>query len=363
MITALIIIALLVAGFFLFMRQPRFGRAPSGERLKRLQNSPHYSDGQFRNVSDTPALAEGVTYTQVMREFFFTKRERGKPAVALPSVKTDLFNLNPTDNILVWFGHSSYFMQLDGKRILVDPVLSGHASPFNFTTKAFAGADIYSTEDIPPIDYLFITHDHYDHLDHRTITKLRPKVKMVITGLGVGGHLERWGYAPSIITEMDWNEHLEPDKGFEVHTTTARHFSGRAFKRNNTLWLSFVLKTPRQKIFIGGDSGYDDHFSKIGALQGPFDLVLLENGQYNRNWKYIHMMPEEVVQAAIDLKAEKLMPVHWSKFLLSLHAWDEPIIRVSKEAKLKGMPLVHPVIGEPVNLMRTDSTKEWWQEM
>jgi L-ascorbate metabolism protein UlaG (beta-lactamase superfamily) len=298
-----------------------------------------------------------------MKDFFFKKSRRGKPATILPSKKTDLRKLDPLNNVMVWFGHSSYFLQVDGKKILVDPVLSGNASPVKFTTRSFTGSDIYSVEDLPYIDYLFITHDHWDHLDHDTVVKLKPKTGKVITGLGVGAHLERWGYESHNIIERDWNKEVFLDTGFKVDTAPARHFSGRGFKRNRSLWSSFILATPTMKIFIGGDSGYDEHFKWIGDKYGPFDLAILENGQYNKSWKYIHMMPEETVQAAEDLKAKRLFPVHWGKFSLATHDWDDPIIRIAKEARRKNMPLLHPMIGEQVILSTINSSSiEWWTQ-
>ncbi|HYO21615.1 MAG TPA: MBL fold metallo-hydrolase, partial [Flavisolibacter sp.] len=284
MMIFLLILFLLICFIYIFLQQPRFGRLPSGERLQRIQGSPNYKDGQFQNMRATPAFAEGATYAGVLKEFFFGKSKRNTPKERLPSQQTNLKALKRGDDVLVWFGHSSYFMQLDGKRILVDPVLSGSASPIAFTTRSFNGSDVYTTDDLPEIDYLFISHDHYDHLDYQTITKLRVKVKKVITGLGVGAHFERWGYDSSSVIEKDWNEKIILDEGFTVHTAPARHFSGRAFKRNTSLWLSFVLATPTQKIFIGGDSGYDTHFKTIGEQHGPFDLAILENGQYNWAW-------------------------------------------------------------------------------
>jgi len=364
MITLLIVIVLLIAlfvGFVVFTRQPQFGKAPSGARLATIRQSPNYKDGQFQNLSHTPSLAEGVSVYTAMKEFFFDKSKRNKPADVLPSKKTDLLNLDPAKDILVWFGHSSYFIQLDGKKILVDPVLSGSASPVKFTTRSFPGSDVYTACDIPEIDYLLISHDHYDHLDYNSITKLKPKIRKVITGLGVGEHLEHWGYNRNSIIEKDWNEEVNLGDGFVLNTVPSRHFSGRGFKRNISLWLSFVLKTPTMKLFIGGDSGYDHHFASIGKKYGPFDLAILENGQYNKNWKYIHMMPEEVIQAAEELEAKKLLPVHWSKFSLALHAWDDPIIRVTKEGRRRGTTLLHPMIGETVHLKDNASFAPWWE--
>ncbi|KAA0991589.1 MBL fold metallo-hydrolase [Dyadobacter aurulentus] len=357
----LILLALLVAGVFIFMRQPQFGRKPTGARLERIKQSPNFRGGEFQNQSNTPALAEGSSYLKVMTKFFFGKSKFNIPDALIPSQKTDLLRLDPKENVLIWFGHSSYFMQIDGKTFLVDPVLSGSASPIRFTTPSFKGSDVYAVADFPAIDYLLISHDHYDHLDYKTILELKPKVKQVITGLGTGEHFEYWGYEPAKITEKDWNETVDLGGDFKVHITPGRHFSGREFARNKALWVSMVLQTPTKKIFIGGDSGYDHHFKKIGEQFGEFDLALLECGQYNEAWKYIHMMPEETVTAAKELHARKLMPVHWAKFSLALHDWNEPIQRAAIEAKKQNMPLVTPLIGQKVDLDGEQVWEEWWK--
>lgn len=359
----LIALLLLVSLVVYFLQTPVFGRAPSGERLQGFSKLDHYRDGQFRNRSFTPQLTGGASYGKVMRRFFFGKKPGNKPPVPLPGIYTDLHQLPPEQDLLVWFGHSSYYLQLSGKRFLVDPVFSGHASPVAFTTRAFPGSDHYKAEDFPPIDYLLITHDHYDHLDYDTVRKLRPKVKQVVTGLGTGGHLQRWGYDTGCITELDWDASLTLENGIELFTTTARHFSGRQFRRNNTLWLSFVLVTPRLRLFLGGDSGYDTHFRAIGEKYGPFDLAILENGQYNEFWSHIHLFPEEGVRAAKELRARRLLPVHWGKFALSLHAWDEPIRRAVAAASDQGQPLIHPMIGEVVDLHQPEPGKRWWEKV
>jgi L-ascorbate metabolism protein UlaG (beta-lactamase superfamily) len=364
MLIVLIIIAAFVLVVYAFMQQSKFGKPPAGERLELIQQSINYKNNSFQNQSHTPSLTEGATYSSVMKEFFFTKKERKKPVQVLPSVKTDLFGLKKDENVWVWMGHSSYFMQVDGKTILVDPVFSGAASPLSFTTRSFPGADIYTPDDIPEIDFLFISHDHWDHLDYDTIKKLQPKIKTIITGLGTGQHLERWGFNAAMIVEKDWNKTATLADGFKVTVTPARHFSGRGFKRNNALWVSFVLQTPNHKIYIGGDSGYDEHFKAIGKLHGPFDLVILECGQYDKNWKYIHMMPEEVVQAAQDLNSKKLLAVHWGKFALGNHAWDEPAVRVHKAAREKQMNLLTPMIGERANIDdHSQRFSPWWENI
>ncbi len=298
----------------------------------------------------------------MIRNHLFSKTSRTKPSDLIPSVKTNLQNIDLKSDVLIWFGHSSYYIQTDGLRILVDPVFSGNASPLPGTVKAFKGANTYSVDDLPEIDYLFITHDHYDHLDYKTIAALKARVKQVICGLGVGAHFESWGYDPDRIIEKDWYDNLEINSNFNVFVEPARHFSGRGLLRNKTLWVSYVLETPVLKIFMGGDSGYDSHYATIGNKYGPFDLAILENGQYNEAWPYIHHSPDQVLKAAVDLKAKRILPVHSSKFALSRHPWDEPLIRLSALNKAYEFPVITPLIGEVVYL--SDSTQEfgpWWE--
>lgn len=362
MIAPIIIFLLLVIAVYAFMQQDKFGKISKGEQLQQIIKSPNYKNGKFSNISFTPDLTEGVSYFKVLKEFFLERSAHIKPKDTLPSVKTNLHDLSPDKNVFVWFGHSSYFIQTNGKTILVDPVFSGHASPMSFSVKSFEGANIYSADDMPTIDFLFLSHDHWDHLDYETSIKLKPKIKKIITGLGTAAHLQHWGFDKNIIAEKDWNEEVDLGDGFKVNTTTARHFSGRGFKRNQALWLAFVLQTPTTKFYLGGDSGYNTHFKTIGEKFGPFDYAILECGQYHHNWKYIHMMPEEVVAAAQDLRAAKLIPVHWAKFALGQHAWNDPILRVVGEAKKKNQTIIHPMIGEEVNLTANTKQefKEWW---
>jgi L-ascorbate metabolism protein UlaG (beta-lactamase superfamily) len=361
MLSTVIVLLIIIGAVLLFLNETPFGSLPSGEVLKRIQQSPHYRNRQIQNRSPTPSLTEGSGFFSILKQFIFDRSPENRPHAPLPSKKTDLLHLDRNNDILVWFGHSSYFMQIGGKTILVDPVFSGNASPLSFTTRSFNGSDVYGVSDMPDIDYLFITHDHWDHLDYNTIVNLKTRVRKIITGLGVGEHLVFWGLDKNIIEEMDWDEQIIPAEDFLVNSITARHFSGRGLQRNKSLWTSFVLYTGGKKIFIGGDSGYDRHFAEAGKRFGPFDLAILEDGQYNENWRYIHMMPEETVQAAIDLGAKKILPVHWGKFSLSLHSWKEPIIRIVKEAMRKKVFLLHPMIGESVDLDANQIFKEWWE--
>ena len=346
------------------MKKSKFGKSPSGDRLEMCKQSLNYKDGKFQNFSETPELAEGYTMLGLTYNQFFKKVPRRRPIDPIPSIKTNLLKLSINEDILIWFGHSSYFIQLDGKRILVDPVFSGNASPIPATNKSFQGTDIYTVADLPPIDYLFITHDHYDHLDYKTIVQLKHKTKTVICGLGVGAHFEYWGYDKALIIEKDWHEAVALDSGFTAYVTPARHFSGRGLSRNTTLWCSFLLQTPSMKIYIGGDSGYDRHYAEIGQQFGPIDLAVLDNGQYDPAWPLIHMHPKEVLQAAQDLKARRLLPVHSSKFVMANHPWDEPLKKITELNKLNPIPLVTPLIGAPVDL-RNDQEKftSWWTEV
>ncbi len=357
-----VVVLLLIALVLAYIKLPKFGRIPEGERLERIRRSPHFQDGYFKNLSETPQMTNEGGFWDMTKEYFNATNK--KPPQKIPSVKTDLKALPDEHDVLVWFGHSSYLLKINGKTILVDPVFCGNASPFSFSVKAFDGTDIYGVEDLPAIDFLVITHDHWDHLDYKTVKKLIPKVGKVITGLGIGAHLERWGYTSDVIVEMDWFEKTGFVDGFVFHSTPARHFSGRGFIHKKSLWSSFVLETPHRKIFLGGDGGYDKHFAEIGKTFGEIDLAILENGQYNRSWKYIHMHPEQVLLAGKELNAKRILPVHSMKFALANHAWDTPLKTLSKLNESAQMPLLTPLIGQLVNLEdTTQSFPKWWERL
>jgi len=300
-----------------------------------------------------------ISYWKMLKEFIHKNKNTAPPG-KLPSVKTDLVNLNSSKPVIVWFGHSSYFIRIENKNFLIDPVFSGNAAPLSFMIKAFPGSNIYQPEDLPAIDYLILTHDHYDHLDFKTVRKLRNKVNNIYCSLGVSSHFKYWGFDINKITEMDWWGSIQLDENISLTAAPARHFSGRGIKRGQTFWSSFILKTKDHNLYLGGDSGYDSHFKEIGDKYGPFDIAILEAGQYNTMWPYIHMMPEETVQAAVDLKAKSLLPVHWGKFTLALHAWDEPIKRVTEKAQSLNMKVYTPKIGQPLILGDSFQSENWW---
>ncbi len=338
-----------------------YGKLPSGERLKRIKASPHYQNGSFQNLSKTNAMAEDASFFKTMREFLNKPKDVSPPAV-LPSVKLNLKTIKGHAPTVVWFGHSSYLVKINGQTILVDPVFSGNAAPVSCMVRAFKGADVYGVDDLPEIDVLLITHDHYDHLDYKTVKKVAGRVKKVCCSLGVGSHLEHWGYDPAMINELDWWETFK-NHGLSFTAVPGRHFSGRGIKRGQSLWSGFVLKSDRYSLFLGGDSGYDSHFKKIGGEFGPFDLAILESGQYNKAWPHIHMMPEQTVQASIDLGAKILLPVHWAKFSLAMHPWTDPIERVIKAAEQLNVELSTPMIGEPLILGEVIPRSSWWKQV
>ncbi len=361
MLTTLLITSLLSLAGFIFIQQGPFGKTPKGQRLERIRKSPNYRNGSFQNLSPTPVQAENASFAGMMYDFI-NKSKNTQPSDSIPFVKTDLKHFKAEKPSIFWFGHSSYLIKTNGKNILVDPVFSGYAAPVSFMVKAFKGANRYQASDLPDIDMLVISHDHYDHLDYETITALKDRVRHFYVPLGVGAHLENWGVEPLKITELDWWE-AAAHENLKLTATPARHFSGRGLSRGKSLWASYVLETPEHKIYIGGDSGYDSHFKAIGDKFGPIDIAMLETGQYNKNWPYIHMMPEQTVQAAQDLNANVLFPVHLGKFALALHDWDEPLHRVSKAATEKQVKLTTPLIGEPIVLDTDYPAQPWWEKL
>ena len=364
----LIVLLSLAAGLFLitflFMQQKSFGKKPAKEsRVVRIQNSPQFKDGEFRNLQETKMLADDASYWGMATKFFGKGVDRD-PVKALPVIDTDLNNLASDKPVLVWFGHSSYLLSIGGKRILSDPVFSERASPVQYSgPKAYPGTMIYDVEDFPTLDVVVITHDHYDHLDYNSILKLNEKTGVFCVPLGVGEHLESWGVPAEKIIEFDWWESKSVGDSIQVTCTPARHFSGRGFSRNKTLWGSFVVKAGGQTVFLGGDSGFDGSFKEIGSKLGPFDIAMLECGQYDPQWPQIHMAPEETVQAAIDLQAKVFLPVHWAKFTLALHPWRDPIRRAVKRAGESGARITTPQIGEPIILGEYLPVKAWWEEV
>jgi L-ascorbate metabolism protein UlaG (beta-lactamase superfamily) len=333
----------------LFLGQPSFGKIPHGARLERIKQSPHYDGKQFVNEEETLFMTGNKSTLAVWREFMFNTKQQTVPDTALPAIKTDLKKLPSDKDWVVWFGHSSYLLNLSCKKILVDPVFY-KGSPVSFANKMFKGTDIYKPADMPDIDYLVITHDHWDHLDYETVVELEPRVKKVVTALGVGSHLEYWRYPVEKLLEFDWWESMDLGDGNRVTATPARHFSGRDLNKNKTFWASFIYESPKRTVWIGGDGGYGKHFKQIGEKFPNIDLGIMENGQYNPDWAQIHTMPEYLGKEMTELGAKRYLTVHHSKFCLSKHAYFEPLENAKRAAKESGKPVLMPEIGEVMYL-------------
>lgn len=335
-----------------------FGKLPDGNRKLRIKSLPNFNKNALNNLSKTDVKPSNVSYFELIKHVLLTKHPDKIPSNKLPS-KSPNFNLGIPS--VTWFGHSSYLLQLKGMSILVDPVFGDRISPFKYLgTKPFPGSNFFNLDNLPPLDVIIITHDHYDHLDYYTIKRLRNKNVVFITSIGVGQHLEYWGISPNKIIELSWGEKYKLPGGFEFIADSSRHFTGRKFLRNQTLWSAFILKSPTGNFYLGGDSGYDNHFKETGKLYGPFEMVFLECGQYNNYWPDIHMFPEQTVTAAKDLNAKILFPVHWGKFALSTHRWSEPAQRVMAAAKKCDLNIVIPYLGETISIDNGYNNENWW---
>jgi L-ascorbate metabolism protein UlaG (beta-lactamase superfamily) len=264
---------------------------------------------------------------------------------------------------VTWFGHSAIFLEMEGHRLLFDPMFSPRPSPVSWAgTKRYPTNFSIQLDDFPNFDAIIISHDHYDHLDYDSIRKLMDKTSRFIVPLGVRQRLIKWGVPSGKISEHDWWEELEFN-GLKLACTPARHFSGRGlFDRDSTLWCSWVIAGRETKIYYSGDGGYGPHFKEIGEKYGPFDLTLLECGQYDERWSSIHMKPEETVLAHLDLRGKMLIPVHWGAFTLSFHAWTDPVERVTEAALKYQVSISTPKIGETVVIPSKDfPTSPWWR--
>lgn len=356
---AVVVLILSIIAFIKFA--PQFGAPPDGTHLGTISQSSNYGKDQFKNLIPTNMDLDFKSGMGVMYEFMFKtgKREPDKP---LP-VQFDNDPNHKSDSLAVitWYGHSAILLEIDGKNILIDPMLGPAASPVSFMTKRFNYESPIDLESIQEIDAIIISHDHYDHLDYYSIMKLKDKVGHFYTALGVGSHLQRWGIEQSRITELDWWESADIDR-IQIVATPARHFSGRGITdRNKTQWASWVIAGEREKIYFSGDSGYGPHFKEIGEKYGPFDFAMMECGQYNERWEAIHMLPEQTIQASMDVRCKAMMPIHWGAFNLSLHSWTDPVERALKAAQLQGVNIITPEIGQRFSPGVMGDYNTWWR--
>jgi L-ascorbate metabolism protein UlaG (beta-lactamase superfamily) len=342
---------------------PEFGGSPSKAQKALFVKSDNYRDGKFVNQGHVE-LDMGLKNIGKSLLGFLRPNPRSIPDRPLPVQKVDSMDIvgGHSRTRLIWFGHSTFLLQMEQRNILIDPMFGKVPAPHPFLgTDRFSKELPIAIEQLPRIDAVLLSHDHYDHLDYGSIQKLKDKVKLFYTPLGVGAHLQKWGIAKERIVELDWWE--EATFGELVFSCTpAQHFSGRGLgDRGSTLWSSWVIRSATENIFFSGDSGYGPHFKEIGEAYGPFDLALMECGQYNEMWHQIHMYPEETARAALDVGAKKVVPIHWGAFKLAMHSWNDPILRLSKSADSLGIDLLVPKIGETITLGNPQQRPTtWW---
>ncbi len=358
-----LLLVILIIVLFVYL-SPEFGGTPSVEQKAIYIKSPNYKDGKFIN-------REQVKLDMGLRDFgkslagYFGAPPNTKPGRDIPVEKLDSLDIAKYTGStrLIWFGHSAFILQTNNKTILIDPMFGKVPAPH-----PMLGSDRFSknlpidVEKLPRIDAVLISHDHYDHLDYGSIQKLKGKVNMFFTPLGVGVHLQKWGVAKERIVELDWwQEVVHEDLVFRC--TPAQHFSGRGLTdRAGTLWSSWIIQSETDNIFFSGDSGYGPHFKEIGDKYGPFDMAMIECGQYNEMWPDIHMFPEQTAQAGLDVRAKQIMPIHWGAFKLAMHPWTEPVERVTNRARELNLEVLTPRIGEPIPINGMEvSTSQWWK--
>jgi L-ascorbate metabolism protein UlaG (beta-lactamase superfamily) len=351
----------LAMGIFAFLRlyPPFGGRAPH----KRWASSSNFKKRIFVNQIETPMDMSASDMVSMIRETV-QRGARRKPAHILAPQPVDLTAfLAAHEPQLIWLGHSTSLIRIQSKTLLLDPILSKRASPFQFAgPKRFSKPPI-TVEELPLIDAVLISHDHYDHLDYETIKKLGDKTSKFFVPLGIGAHLQTWGIKKTKIIELDWWDEANFE-GLTIACTPARHFSGRGLSdRFKTLWCSWVIKSPDTRLFFSGDTGYGPHFKQIGKKYGPFDLTLLECGQYDKRWPNVHMQPEQTFAAHQDLRGKRLMPMHWGTFMLALHSWFDPVERVRAAAKPHKTEVMTPKIGELAPIRTRNYPKSaWWNK-
>ncbi|SDD68190.1 L-ascorbate metabolism protein UlaG, beta-lactamase superfamily [Paenibacillus sp. UNCCL117] len=364
MIYALICLFVLcmVAALFINMH-PVFGGKPSSDP-KEYTKFDNYVNGKFVNRVATKMDMSVLDYFSMSKDSISGSKDR-KPGSRVPVSKLDWNKIKSEEDSLTWFGHSAFLLSIDNKKILVDPMLGPVASPVSFVgSKRYSEDMLRVIDEMPPIDAVFITHDHYDHLDYPSIRKLKGKVSHFFVPYGVSAHLVRWGVAKENITELNWWDETE-FRGLTVALTPSKHFSGRGlFNRDRSLWGGWVILGKQTRFYTSGDGGYDGHFKEIGEKYGPFDIALMEGGQYDRRWSWVHMTPEEAVQAYADVKGKNMMLIHWGAFTLAFHGWTEPIERALAEAKKANVNLLAPQIGETIALneeLLTNANSPWWR--
>jgi len=342
------------------------GKKPSGLRLERIKASPLWTGERFANLHPAiPGLRDPAVPMPSLTDFLCGGDERRVPRGPLPAINPlARWGTRPGSGLrATWLGHSTVLIEIDGVRVLTDPVWGPRASPSRLMgPKRFQPVPV-SLAELPPIDLVIVSHDHYDHLDYPTILELAKMEVPFVTSLGVGAHLEAWGIAPERITELDWwQSHTLPKSGLVVTAAPSQHFSGRGLKdRNATLWSSFVVRSDKHRVFFSGDTGLTTEYELIRERLGPFDLVMLEVGAFHPAWGDIHLGPENAMKALSLLGGGAFLPVHWGTFSLAMHAWDQPAEVILSLAEKGNVPLLMPRLGEAVEPAQVGKVDPWWR--
>lgn len=338
-----------------------FGHRATGLRRARMEQSPHWSDGTF--VNPEPLQNDLMGALLALKDVSSDAAPRAMvPVTPIPSHHFDLL---PASGLRVtWMGHSTSLIEIDGMRVLTDPVWSHRPSPFPWVGPQRFYKPLIAIADLPPIDAVVISHDHYDHLDYATIVALARTNAVFVVPLGVAAHLEYWGVPLNRIVELDWWEHKQIG-AITVTATPARHASGRTgfFDTDATLWAGYSIASAQHRVYYSGDTGLFPGMNDIGQRLGPFDLTLIEAGQYHRTWPDWHIGPEQAVNANSRVLGRNLIPVHWGLFTLAYHTWTEPVERVVIAADLAQVSLLTPQPGEGVEPTRPYVNRRWWPNL
>lgn len=373
----------------IFLRSSVFGKIPSDDYFKDLTSvALNKVEKRFQNRQGhlhqemNQRNFNFSTFLETMKQW--KNNTQGVPSQKLPSIRPDIAKfiesaeaenseaseIPETPEVpeieetikFIWLGHSSFLLRMGKRTILVDPVFSESVSPVPFLAKRFQAPPI-KLEELPKIDYILISHDHYDHLDMGSIQYFKDKQCQFVTPLGIASHLEHWGIVRERVQELDWWQSMEVE-GLKFTATPSQHFSGRnLFDSNKTLWASWVIQYQQKKVYFSGDSGYDIHFKEIGERLGPFDLAFIETGQYNKKWEEVHMLPHQSAQAYFDLQAKAYVPVHWGMFELSIHSWFDPIEKIHQLALERSINLLSPKLGQMVELGKDQTFEAWWESI
>ncbi len=355
---ALLTLALIVIVTVFINFAPTFGGVPDEQSRLKIEQSDHYNNDVFVNLEPTSVSTPSDDSPPLLEALLgmLSPAADKNPNDPLPSKKLIASTL--VDDTFVWLGHSTVLFKTAGKTFITDPVFHS-AAPVQFLAQPFPMQHVIGIDDLPTLDAVLISHDHYDHLDYEAIKILEGKAEHFYVPLGIKAHLQRWGVAGNKITELDWYEQTKSGE-VQIVLAPSRHFSGRGlFNRFSTLWGSWIVTSPSINVYFSGDTGYMQEFKSIGEKYGPFDIAFMEDGAYDRDWAQIHMMPEEAVQGAIDLKAAVVFPVHWGKFDLARHDWREPIERITQAAYGQGVNVATPRIGQVFSLDKIP-TEDWW---